>query len=66
MQAEQFLQMFDAGTIVERDFGDLPNAYYVRTKFTEGFSVLDSANTLAGSADVEFAEPNFEIEVGSS
>jgi hypothetical protein len=56
---EVTLTKFDAGAIVERDFGDMPLTYRLRHPSRNGLDVLETANTLAQRLEVLFAEPNW-------
>jgi len=44
--------------VVERNFGNLPGAYKLRSPSSNGFEVLAAANGLAQDAQVEWAEPD--------
>jgi subtilisin family serine protease len=57
-RAEAILAELNAGDIINRRLGNMPGAYHLRTRFKNGFDVLDVANKLAERPEVRFAEPD--------
>ncbi len=57
--AETLIATFAPGTILERDFAGIHNAYYVRCDTKSGFEILDWANELAAQPETISAEPDF-------
>lgn len=56
--AERVLAESVAGQVVERNFGNMPLAFRLRSQATNGFDVLAEANRLAEHPAVAFAEPD--------
>lgn len=57
-RAEAQLNAFDAGQIIDRNWGGMSGVYRVRSHAADGFSVLDQANTMARHPDVLWAQPS--------
>ncbi|MFQ5589861.1 MAG: S8 family serine peptidase [Phycisphaerae bacterium] len=57
-EAEGIVTAADIGDLLERDWGNMPGVYRLRSTFRSGFEVLAAANELAQQAEVMFAEPD--------
>jgi len=57
-RAEAILAEARIGEIVQRDWGGMRGAYQIRSRFNNGFDVLEAANALAERPETKFAEPN--------
>lgn len=58
-QAEEVLAGVADCDIAERDFGNMPRAFRLRSRSRNGLDVLTTANALAQRPEVTYAEPDF-------
>ena len=56
--AEALLDQVVGGSILDRDWANMPGAYRLASPSRDGFAVLAQANALAESSEVRFAEPD--------
>ncbi len=55
---DQILAEANIGTVLDRNWANMPGAYRIRSHSNNGFVVLEQANALASLPDVRFAEPD--------
>ena len=55
---DQILAEVNVGTVLDRDWANMPGAYRIRSHSNNGFVVLEQANALARRPEVRWAEPD--------